>query len=196
MGWGRSTTTASIIAVKSLVSWMFAPSIATPSGAAPLLDDELFLIPCLNSVGGTGPLSSPSCMTCPSPLRRPATPRGPCQLIALGDQGPDLLQNTGEEALEPAVHGGVRPEGARQLVPLHPRAHPVDDRVQHQAQVGPRPAGRRNRIAARPGSARSAPRARRAAPRSWVGGVPGSVGTGKALSFCEGCALPFQLWAT
>lgn len=34
------------------------------------------------------------------------------------------------------MHGGVGPEATRQAVPLHPRAHPVDDAVEDEAQIG------------------------------------------------------------
>src|SRR5664280_1878726 len=112
-----------------------------PQRAASLLDDYALLGAHLGPVSGVWASRAPleaalahhTVGGLPLPADRP-------QRLTLDDQGgPDLPEHSvSREALKPAVDRRVRTKLARQLVPLHTRAHAVDDPVQHQAQISPR----------------------------------------------------------
>src|SRR5664280_1429015 len=112
-----------------------------PQRAASLLDDYALLGAHLGPVSGVwasratleAALAHHTVGGLPLPADRP-------QRLTLDDQGgPDLPEHSvSREALKPAVDRRVRTKLARQLVPLHTRAHAVDDPVQHQAQISPR----------------------------------------------------------
>ncbi len=118
------------------------------------------------------------------PVSRLPLPAHGAQLVALGDQTcPDLLEHpVGREPLKPAVHGGVRAEAARQLVPLHPRPHPIDDPVQHPTQIRPRTPAHSNGIALqqdrldpRPQLVRDLPDRRQPTRRATLGSWQGTL---------------------
>src|SRR3954470_5615341 len=86
-GSGRSTTIASIVALKSFCSTTFAPAITSPSGPPSPSVSRLFLVPFLPRAVGFLPVFSP-----PGPglaqqrVARLPLPLHPAEFVALGDQ--------------------------------------------------------------------------------------------------------------
>src|SRR3954452_22678935 len=142
---GRSTTIASIVALKSFCSTAFAPAITTPSGPPSPSVSRLFLVPDFPRSVGFLPVFFPPepglaqhrVGTLPLPLHT-------AEFVTLRDQDrPDLRDDTPlDPALEPVVDRALGAEPLGELVPLAPAPHPEDDRIEHLPPVGDLASGR------------------------------------------------------
>src|SRR3954452_17233414 len=139
VGSGRSTTIASIVALKSFCSTTFAPAITTPSGPPSPSVSRLFFVPFLpRSVGFLPVFFPPEPGLAQARVGTLPLPLHPAEFVALGDQHrADLLEDTpSDPALEPVVDRALGAEALGELVALAAAAHPEDDPIEHLPPIG------------------------------------------------------------